>query len=406
MATGVYFSAGGTKKVSKIYFGAAGVAKKVTKGYIGGSDGKAKLFFSGGPESATLSKKTTLTLATARFSFGATSIGNYVLIAGGGISTNSDTNTNTVETFNKSLTRGTATALTFSPRDPAAVSNGTYAIITGGVNGDGYFYGTDSCRAGVAYNSSLTQTVLTSSQYVIGPGTSTTTFNNTALIFGGFHGYDDGEGTDLKVLYKINTKLTRTNQQLTMMGAYSAAASISNYAIFAGGGIPRNNTFIGEGGSTSGCALNSSFTSKSITLSIGRLWHTGGSVNNYALFAGGCYYNKSYNEVDATDTVDVFNTSLSRSSAAVLPYATSDGDLAASVYGHHIINNSGRIVAYNYSLTQSTLSSIMSSTEPQSCTAVLGNYAFIHAAGVDSYIKPNNRHNNSSSNKIEVYLSE
>lgn len=403
MATGVYFSAGSTKKVSKIYFGAAGVAKKVTKGYIGGSDGKAKLFFSGGPESATLSKKTTLTLATARFSFGATSIGNYVLIAGGGTAAN--TNTNTVETFNKSLTRGTATALTFSPRDPAAVSNGTYAIITGGVNGSGYFNNTTPCNAGVAYNSSLTQTVLTSSQYVTGPGTSTTTFNNTALIFGGFYAYDD-DSYDSKTLYKINTKLTCTNQVLTMSGAYSAAASISNYAIFAGGGIPNISSFAGKGGSTSGYALNSSFTSKSITLSIGRLWHTGGSVNNYALFAGGYYYDKTEKEVCGTDTVDVFNTSLSRSSATVLPYTTTSGDLAASVYGHHIISNSGRIVAYNYSLTQTTHSSITSSTEPQSCTAVLGNYAFIHAGGDDKYVKPDGRPNNYTSNKIEVYLSE
>ena len=420
MATGAYFGVGNSaKKISKIYFGVGNAAKKVTKGYIGVGNA-AKLFFSAGPESATLSKKTTLTLATARFSFGAASVGNYALFAGGGIappsgSSHSSTNTNTVETFNKSLTRGTTTSLPFSPRGPVTLSTETYAIIGGGVYNDSRYNDTNSVSSAVAYDSNLTQTPLTMKLGASfgGPGMVGTTFNGVGVIYDGSFstGYnDEEEGYEVNVrgnLVKINSKLTISQQFVAKSYTYAAGGANSAYAVFGGGSYPDYNGFSSTaGGVDTGFAVNKDFTKQNITMSSGRLWHTGGSVNNTVIIAGGYYYDRTDKTNYATLSVDGFNTNLTRLTLPQLEEGTTAGDLAASAYGHHIISNGGTVVSYNYALTKKVETTTIKFTrETQQCATALGNYAFIHANGLDNNIKPHGG-SDIASNKIEVYLSE
>ena len=106
MAKGMWIGIGSVaKKVGKMYIGVGGVARKVKKAYIG-VNGVARCFFSSGE----LSYYGTATAFSAnRYSYAATTIGNYALFGGG--RTDSSTYSSVVEAYNKSLVKSTPTAL-------------------------------------------------------------------------------------------------------------------------------------------------------------------------------------------------------------------------------------------------------------------------------------------------------
>ena len=93
------------------------------------------------------------------------------------------------------------------------------------------------------------------------------------------------------------------------------AATVGNYALFAGGIASYRSVFdVGIGSSVD--AYNASLTKITPTeLSCERYNHAGASVEGYALFAGGA--NSSY-AADVVDSVDAYNASLTRTAAAAL----------------------------------------------------------------------------------------
>ena len=143
---GIYFGAGGVKKVKNIYFGAGGV-KKVKKAWIG-VGGVPKLFYS-----TEISYYGTCTpLNNLKASPRGATIGNYALF-GAGVHVTSNyvfTNYTTVESYNSSLTKGNPTDLDDGGIPVAAAANNNYAIFIGGVNANKMS----------AYNSSLVKVTL------------------------------------------------------------------------------------------------------------------------------------------------------------------------------------------------------------------------------------------------------
>lgn len=101
--------------------------------------------------------------------------------------------------------------------------------------------------------------------------------------------------------------------------------------------------------------------------------HTGGSVGNYALFAGGQDANTS------VATVDTYNASLTKGTAPNLnesawnSAAASVGNYVRFAGGQHDYYQS-KVTAYNKSLTKSTPSALSSTKEGLSAAAV-GSYA-------------------------------
>ena len=109
----------------------------------------------------------------------ATSVGNYVIIAGGNDSPSSSTScTSTVEVFDNSLTRSSATALSQTMQDGGATRVGNYAIIAGGSKGS-YPYPNDLA---FAYNESLTRTKLTALSAAKSNGTRASSVGGYALF--------------------------------------------------------------------------------------------------------------------------------------------------------------------------------------------------------------------------------
>lgn len=403
MAKSVYFGAGGVKKIKSIYFGAGGV-KKVKKGYIGA--GGVKQFF-GGPEGASLTKMTSLSLTTARCSPAAATAGDtYALFAGGGIASLS--NTTSVEAFNKSLTKTTAGELSSAVRGMAGASAGDYAIFFGGVTSDKYFYETGYNKYLHLYNSSLTKTATSKTGY---PGMASASFNDCALFFGGF-GVDitDDETYDassVSALIYVNSSGTLTSINVSnanVCTVYRAGAASSTYAMFAGGS---NLSYSGTNSTITDQVtyFDKNFTYAKTTMSEKRAWASGGCVNENIIFAGG-YNNGSSSSASGTTSVDCFNSSLTRSSLTALPGTYTDYDKAVSVYGHHIINVGNYVVSYNYNLTQTVHSfTHHCGVEGLQPTTTLGNYALIHTGGIDKYIKYGG-HDYSFTTEIGVFLSE
>lgn len=127
MATRAYAGVGGkARKVKRIYIGVNGKARNVKKVYVG-VNGKARLCWMkpglykyGG----TVNK-----LSEDRSELAATTVGNYALFGGG--SGNSGISS-TVDAYNSSLSRTTATGLSVKRRDLTATTVGNYALFGGG----------------------------------------------------------------------------------------------------------------------------------------------------------------------------------------------------------------------------------------------------------------------------------
>ena len=118
------------KKVKSIYIGVDGKARSVKAVYIG-VNGKARLCW----KRDGLYKYTgnIVDLSVGRYHLAATTVGNYALF-GGGVSdyNNNYTYHSTVDAYDTSLTRTTATSLSKGRDALAATTVGNYALFGGG----------------------------------------------------------------------------------------------------------------------------------------------------------------------------------------------------------------------------------------------------------------------------------
>lgn len=229
----------------------------------------------------SLTRSTPTALSSNMDMHNATSVGNYALFGGGnkayGIDSDGNgtqTASNVVNAYNASLTRSVPTALstTRTTRNGAA-SNGTYALFAGG------YYDYDSYGNQVdAYNSSLTRSAAATMSYnrhsVVGARVG-----NYAL-FGGGTRYSSG----YKYVPNVdayNASLTRTTATAFPTRANNArmweqfnGTTLGNYAIFG----------LYEGIVAYDASLTQTILGQ---LSTPRYRVAAASVGNYALFAGG-----------------------------------------------------------------------------------------------------------------------
>ena len=268
------------------------------------------------------------------------------LFAGGNISTrNNPKNSTVVDTYNESLTKGTATSLTYGFSNLVSASVGEHVLFGGGrctnsPSSDMYAYSTASVIQSKPY-------FLTNN---VNGDCAATSVGNYAL-FGG--GYNNGS-VYFSSVDTYDTSLTKgTAADLTVAKQYLKATSIGNYALFAGGcGNYYNYNKTVD-------TYNTSLTKGTATdLTYGRAGLGATSVGDYALFAGG------YDNSNSFDIVEVYNNALTKCNSITLSQAFINFNIAITIKNYALFglgvvpntyNRSNVINIYNKSLTRSII---------------------------------------------------
>ena len=367
------FTAGATTGAT---FGTSGgVARKVKRAYIG-VNGVAQIWWSGGL--GYYGKATPLSVA--RKMLAATSIGDYALFAGGSTNEAGSAVTDTIDAYNKSLTRTLPTVLGNAKHSLAAVPIGDYALFAGGQEGlMAMLMPSDTIDA---YNKSLTKTtptVLGVPKYAL----AATVVGNYALFGGGYGGTQSYNLSCSRTVDAYNKSLTRSGPDyLSKARMKLAATSVGNYALFAGGNISDDSTTISAVSTVD--AYNKSLTKTTPTsLNQARSNLVATSVGDYALFGGGITSNSQLVSV-----VDAYDTSLTRSTPTAL--TTARHNLSATSNSTYALFGGGRsdgavvgiVDVYDKSLTRTTLDNF---SLGKCCLAatVIGEYALF--GGGESY---------------------
>lgn len=400
MAKGVYVGTGNVAhKVKKIYLGIDNVAHKVKKGYIGDANGLARLFFI---NVAKIIKYTgSITgLETYTLNLAAAANQNYALF-GGGKKSNRGGYSTTVNAYNSSLVRSTATALSTGRENLAAASIGEYVLFAGGITYYMRGYASNAAFSNVdAYSASLTRSRPTSLANARG-FLSGATVGNYALFAGGWT-YPSKTSSDGTYNYytaydtvdAYDSSLTKTTASSLSSAKFDmAAATIGNYALFAGGRYTQygDNTGVSPTVYNTVNAYSTSLTRSTATsLSTKRYRLSAAVAGDYALFAGG---RKSLDSSDIANTVDAYNKSLTRS----IPTALSSARewLAAKSLAGSAIFGGGRTFSSSYaasdvvdiydsSLTR-TIGASLSQARYELAACTIDNYA-LFAGGINSSI--------------------
>lgn len=224
--------------------------------------------------SLTVSSNTNLT--NGRRYIGAACIGNYSIFLGGYNGTTGSAATKSVDFYDSSNTHTTAT-LSVRKQDSYGASLQSYAVFSGGeVSGTSYY--------DYAYNASKTLTSISNS------GNRSTMERGGAVATVGGYGLFVGSGSysDVYSVWAYDNSLTKVFPTNLSENKYCVGAtSIGEYAMFVGGYTyysgPNNNT-----ASAIANAYDESLTMTIVdSIADVRADLTGGTVGNYALFAGG-----------------------------------------------------------------------------------------------------------------------
>lgn len=308
---------------------------------------------------------------------GAATNDNYAIFIGGTTTGWSNgTDMDTVETFNKSLTRGTASNLIQRCMTPASATIGSYATFYDYNRVDyaayyQYFY---------TFDNSLTRTN-TKKSTISGLTTpyAATTFGTDGALY---VRYLRTESSADVTVYRVNTSMTWTSatdipDQNTGAGEGFGLASVGNYAIMAGGRARYDvHPYVN--------AFNKSLTRTiAADLSSKREVAMATTVGNYAIFAGGSgfYYGENY------DVVEAYNSSLTKKSVASLsgpPYEVGViNGITLDGYALFANGNTKIVDTYNSSLTKSTTTNL-SKIRESATAAAIGNYALFLGGYEDS----------------------
>lgn len=350
MGKGIYSGVSGTaRKVRHIYAGVNGTARKVKRVYVGDSNGIAKLCWSSG-EVAKYGTLEGISKAIA----GAGQNKNYAVVL-------SVAYGNTYAySYDESLTRKQHDSISsYSLYRTAPGTIGDYALFAGGVEGDSYSYEYESMDKVLAYNSSMTRSVLTLPTATDSMGTANV--GNYIIFAGGLSGVaytdsNDEEQISTNVVsssYAYDSSLTRTNITSLSQARHNACGgSIGSYAVFAGG----SKYAYGNGNETSTVdAYNESLTRTTASaLSHDVFRCTSASVGKYLIITGGSYGKQS--------VIDCYDTSLTKTSIDTLSVARSHvagasfGDYAMFAGGYNLskYNLENTVDMYDESLTRTT----------------------------------------------------
>jgi len=342
-------------KIKKAYIGIDGVARKIKKAYIG-IGGVARPCWSGGE---LVYYGTATGLSAARYDLAATHVGNYALFGGGWSSTSRKYD---VDVYNSLLVKSNVDSLkpgygvSFT-----ATHTDDYAVFRTG-------------EAISAYNKFLTQTTIQTSKrcdiaascvgnYVLFSNGEIIECFNTSFtlissinfskaysylaathigdyaLFGGGLCYNDGEYvTD--AIHSFDKYLTQTNPiNLSVARCRLAATHIGDYALFGGGASSYSSTTDNGIPHSTVDAYNASLTKTTpSTLSKARYGLAATHVGDYALFGGGADAG-AYEDYNMYDTVDVYDTSLTKTTPSTLSKARNN--LAATHVGDYALFGGG-----------------------------------------------------------------
>lgn len=172
----------------------------------------------------SLTKSTATALGSARGYLAATTVGNYAVFGGGYTGSYSSV----VDAYNASLTKKSSVSALSSSRDHlSATAVGNYALFAGG------FYSSTGNRNTVdAYNASLTRSTATTLGTARGY-MAATTLGNYAIFSGGSRISDNTAYNAVDVYDESLTKIS--GMALGVKRSWLAATCVGDYALFAGG---------------------------------------------------------------------------------------------------------------------------------------------------------------------------
>ena len=218
-----------------------------------------------------------------------------------------------------------------------------------------------------------------------------TTVGNYALFGGGYSGS--------RVVDAYDASLTRITPTGFSNGRYNlAATTVGNYALFGGGISGSTNYAVVD-------AYNTSLTKSTATkLSKDRNKLAATTVGSYALFGGGYYYNASGTS-SSYNTVDAYDTSLTRSTPTGLN--KSCYEIAATTVGNYALFGGyyTTVTAYNTSLTRSTPTE-MSNDRNRLAATTVGNYALFGGGHTSKPVNTVDAYDASLTRSIPTALSE
>ncbi len=259
--------------------------------------------------------------------------GDYAFFGGG----KTNIPTASVQVYNKSLTRISASALGEALELNAATAVGKYALFGGGKNKNSVCVELVS-----AYNSSLTKKNVSSPLNDAKCEHAATTVGGYALFAGGYNNtstyYSSVDAYDASLTRTIPTAISVARQGL-------AATTVGDYALFAGGTAHSGYSDVVD-------AYNTALTrSKPPVLSEQRSAIPTTTVCGFALFAGG------YKAGIYSFAVEAYDAFLTRTLATSLPTpsinmaAATIGDYALFAGGYATINGSNEITDKVYVYT-------------------------------------------------------
>ena len=191
------------------------------------------------------SRSTGTSLSVNSYDVKGTTVGEYILFAGGKTSGNSSSYSalSTINVYNNSLTRTTITSLSVRRYAHAATKAGNYALFAGGYTGTSYDTASNTVDA---YNSSLTRISapnLTKSVVHV----QSCTLDDYALIGSGLAS-SNGGGIYTKTMQAYDSTLTKTNvpDMMHSRGKGGIGVELGNYAMFVSGDSSKSsdpNTF-------------------------------------------------------------------------------------------------------------------------------------------------------------------
>lgn len=341
------------RRIKKAYIGVGGVARPCWGGgklnyygqitalssarcYLKAAASKTYALFAGGATTSNLTQSSVQTVDAYNASLtrssatnltnkltyhGGTSVGEYVLFGGGRLAT---TDYATVDAYNATLSKSNPTVLSQARFRLGAGKTASYAIFAGG---------SSSISGGVynkvdAYNSSLTRSTPTALS-VARAGVGSATVGSYAIFAGG---YKDANGTGCATVNAYNDSLVRQNAT-DVIGAISdlAGATAGGYAIFANGTIA--SAYDGNLTRTTVAALTDSRFNASAT-----------SVGDYALFGGG---DKLSTSSSVYSTVNVYDDKLTMTTTTSL--SSTKTQLAATTIGDYALFGGGCTTSARYS---------------------------------------------------------
>ncbi len=357
------------RKVKKFYVGVDNVARRVKKGYIG-IGGVARPFWG---EYELTYYGTTTALSVARERLSATTVGNYGLFAGG--MNTSGYASNVVDAYSKTLTRTTPTAMTHTRRAPNAETIGNYALIAGGYNHPEGGYNASVLASVETYNTSLTKGTASA----LGTGRenfTSATVGDYAIFAGGETG---GGSTYTTAVDAYNASLTKTSPtQLSTARQKPAGASIGGYALIAGGRQYQSNLNAVE-------TYNTSLTKGTATaLSVARGDFCGATIGGYAVFAGGYVFSNTYKStVDAYNASLTRSTPTALSFTTADHSMTTLGKYLIIAGGHNSTWGINNVNVYDESLTR-TIGTSLSAGRTLLDSTTVGDYALFGGGSASS----------------------